>query len=381
MKIGIDISQLAFPGSGVARYNANLVKALTQFDKKNTYTFFYSSLRKKVPEEISTLITHPHRLITSRVPPTLLSVICNDLRMIPVETVVGNQDVFMTSDWTEPPSRKAIKITTVHDMVAYRYPETTHAKSNIKILSATISPNILAQQKKRLALVKKESTIVFADSNSTKRDIELYLSIPLEKIKVLYPAVVITKTTSDISDLLKKYNINRPYFITVGKREPRKNLERLLDAYSTSNVEADLLVIGAQGWNTSIEKDLPAGVRLLDFVSDADLSSLYTNALFFIYPSLYEGFGYPVVESMGYGCPVATSNTSSLKEISEGYSLQFNPESTNDIIKAIITLCDNAALREELKQKGLKRYKDYSLQLFAQNFVKIIDELHHDNRG
>lgn len=371
MKIAIDISQLAFEGTGVARYTQNLVESIVTFDNKNSYIFFFSSLRKNVPSKIKELILKRSSIRQYKLPPTLLNLLWNKWHILPIEKFVGDVDIVFTSDWTEPPVSQAKKITTIHDLAIYHYPETSHETTEIDIKKMQISANIVSIQKRKLDLVKKESDLIICDSQSTKNDAREFLDIPDQKLRVVYPAVNLpTRESSPISN-------GMPFILTVGTLQPRKNLKRLIEAFKKAHLsEVDLYIAGAKGWGEQLPLSPDDNVKFLGYVEDGKLAKLYENALFFIYPSLYEGFGYPVVEAMAHGCPVATSNSSSLREIAEEYSLLFDPNSVESIRDALIKLYKDEKLRKSLINKGLRRAEDFTLRRFAQQLFTIFDEVY-----
>jgi hypothetical protein len=171
MKIGIDISQLAFEKTGVANYLQNLVQNLIKEDKKNDYVLFYSSMRKKLPLSFS---SNRVKVKSFKFPPTFLDIIWNKLHIIPIENFIGDVDVFITSDWTEPPTKKAKKATILYDLIVYKYPHETDAK-------------IVEVQKRKLNWVKKESDKIICISQSTAKDAQQILGIDKGKLSVLYP--------------------------------------------------------------------------------------------------------------------------------------------------------------------------------------------------
>lgn len=177
MKIGIDISQLAYSGTGVANYLENFVDSLIKSDDKNEYVLFFSSLRGNFQFSILNFKSNPKVSIKKfKLPPSLLNLIWNKFHILPIEKLIGEVDWFITSDWTEPPANKAKKATIIYDLIVYKYPKETHA-------------NIVATQKKKLAWVKKESDLIFAISDSTKKDIEDILKIDSSKVRVVYPGI------------------------------------------------------------------------------------------------------------------------------------------------------------------------------------------------
>lgn len=177
MKIGIDISQLAYENTGVANYLESLVQNIVDLDRKNDYILFFSSLRKGLRFKIKDLRTYSNVKIKQfKVPPTVLDILWNRLHIFPIENFIGNVDVFITSDWTEPPVKKAKKATILYDLIVFKYPEETHKK-------------IVDVQKRKLKWVKKESDMVFCISKSTTRDAQKILGIEKDKLSVMYPGI------------------------------------------------------------------------------------------------------------------------------------------------------------------------------------------------
>ncbi len=175
MRIGIDISQLAYKNTGVSEYLKNLVNALLEIDTKNEYVLFFSSLRKKIDSSLLNFSNSNNVKIKSfNLPPTLLNILWNKLHIVPIENFIGDIDLFITSDWTEPPARKAIKATILYDLIVYSKPEETDNK-------------IVQTQRRKLNWVKKESNIVFCISEATKQDAIDILGIDKQKLKVIYP--------------------------------------------------------------------------------------------------------------------------------------------------------------------------------------------------
>jgi hypothetical protein len=174
MKIGIDISQLAYPNTGVANYLESLVKNLVEPDNKNKYVFFFSSMRKSSPS--FSFLSKPNVSIKAfRFPPTFLDILWNILHIAPIEKFIGDVDIFITSDWTEPPA-KAKKATILYDLVVYKYPQETARK-------------IIDTQKRKLKWVKKESDKVFCISKGTATDAAEILGISKNKLEVIYPGL------------------------------------------------------------------------------------------------------------------------------------------------------------------------------------------------
>ena len=175
MRIGIDISQIAYEKTGVARYVRGLVAKLVKLDKQNEYLFFYSSLRKKMDNSFRQKLQGPKvRIKNFRLPPVLLDLLWNRWHICPIEWFVGDVDIFVTSDWTEPPVLKAKKVTILYDLVIYKHSRETDKK-------------IVEVQKRKLDWVKKDVDLVVCISAATKKDAREILGIEEERLKVVYP--------------------------------------------------------------------------------------------------------------------------------------------------------------------------------------------------
>jgi glycosyltransferase involved in cell wall biosynthesis len=362
MKIGLDISQSVYEGSGVARYMNGLLESILANDFQNNWTFFFGAWQKSLPSALKDKIrARSFKLKQYPFPPKVLSFLWNRLHILNLENFVGKLDWFISSDWTEPPTRNIRKATVVHDLVYLKYPETVHW-------------SILKTQNMRLSRVVVESEIIFADSQATKKDLMELLNVAEAKIEVVYPGVKVFKSLKPVTDaVLRKYALSKKkYILTVGKREPRKNLENLFVAFEKAALkDTVLVVVGAHGWGENSKKDLK-NVRFVGHVSDGELEILYREALFFVYPSLYEGFGFPLVEAFNYEVPTCVSNTSSLAEIGAGASLFFDPQNIDDMATEMTQLFEDKELRKSLVQKGLERAAEFT---WEKTLVKMVERI------
>jgi len=358
MNIGIDISQIAYTGTGVSRFTRGLVIEILRHSTDHTWTFFYSSLRKKIdPFIVRSIQSSGYKLISLPIPPTILSYMWNTLHIIPIETFTGPLDWFITSDWTEPPAH-AKKATIIHDLTIYKYPNTVHS-------------HIMSTQMKRLHHVSQESRLIISDSEATTKDIQIFLSHMQGKIQTIYPGVTISKpATAIIEKARQTFSITKPFVFTVGKTEPRKNIPRLIQAFnSVNNGSFELIVAGPNGWDDRIALQDLSHVRLIGMVSEAELHSLYSLCTFFAYPSLWEGFGYPVVEALLHRKAVLTSQTSSLIEVAKQGALMCDPESVQSIANALNTLMNDSAKRDELANAGKSFAEQFTWQQYYQRLM------------
>ncbi len=180
MRLGIDISQVVYEGTGVARYVRRLVTALVIAAPEHEYVLFGASLRAraKLQEFFTSLPPQGKRLrlVSVPIPPTLLDWLWNKLHLVSIEWFTGPLDVFWSSDWTQPPLGSARGVTTIHDVSFWRYGE-------------SFAPKIKAVQERRLRWAKRECRAFFCDSEATKRDALEFLDIPQEKLHVVYPGL------------------------------------------------------------------------------------------------------------------------------------------------------------------------------------------------
>jgi glycosyltransferase involved in cell wall biosynthesis len=223
-----------------------------------------------------------------------------------------------------------------------------------------------------------ECSLVITDSISTEKDVHNNYPDYSGKVQTIYPGV----SPVPVSDEALPTQLRAgEYFLAVGKLEPRKNLTRLMEAFDEwqkqdiSRHEHNLVIVGPRGWG-----DTPhhpnAHIIILDQVSDALLGQLYRHALALVMPSLYEGFGYPLIEAMSCECPVIASNTSSLAElIADGAGLGVDPTQTKSIIDAMNKVYMDTALRASLISNGLKKAEQFSWSAYLRQLNSAIDSL------
>ncbi len=369
MKIGIDITQAQYQGTGVGNYTYNLVKHLLQIDPQNQYLLFGGSLRDYTNLKSIANSLHSQNKIYP-FPPTLMDTFFNRFKL-PLDSLTGPLDVFHASDWTHPQTQ-AKTLTTIHDLTILKYPSHQH-------------PKIISTHKRRLDLAIKHSTAIIADSDSTKQDILQYYSYPTEKIHVIHLAAsqdflnfakIQAKTQKKlIQKTKKKYGLD-DYILSVGTREPRKNLNKVIKAYQRFNLHhpnsPQLAIAGRFGWGDNQKPS--SNTKLLGFVPQSDLPALYAGAKAFIYPSLYEGFGLPVLEAMTLAVPVITSNRGSLKEVAGKATVLVNPDSSKDISIGIQKALKNS---KQLSQLGLKQSKKFSWKKTAEQTLSIYGKIYN----
>jgi len=353
MIIGIDVSSVSYQ-TGVSNYTLNLVRNLVKLDKTNHYKLFYSSLRLPLPDEIKKLSQHKNVSIHHfRLPPTLLQILWNQLRLIPIEILIGKCDIFHTSDWTQPPTISTKTISTIHDLTPFLHPEWHH-------------PKVINAHRRKMYWAAKKCIHFICVSQNTQSDLlKLFSKIDKSKTTVIYESAeskysqflkLPTKIQEKKKDVIKKQYGLENFILAQGTREPRKNLDRLIKAFlifkqKYPKTKTELAITGKYGWGNDISTKDP-NIKILGFIPEKDMVALHASALCLVYPSLYEGFGLPIIKSLKVGTPVITSNNSSLKEIASECALLVDPTSENDIAKAIEKITQSLKLRSTTQSKG-----------------------------
>ncbi|VVA43497.1 conserved hypothetical protein [Candidatus Roizmanbacteria bacterium] len=328
MRIGIDVSQLNYEGTGVANFTYNLVKKLLEIDKKNEYRLFYASLHKFNLPAILEFLKIGAKIYRYLIPHKALHFLWGKNNLLPIDLLTGKVDIFLFSDYLRPPTfYKTRGITVIHDLIWKLFPE----KHNEEIIHF--------QELKIKKTIKNGDTVI-TDSECTKNDLIKYFpEIISEKIQVVYPGI--GREFQPINDkektkkVLQKYDIVNPFLLYVGVIEPRKNLTLAIEVFSELIKDSkfsnfNFVIAGKAGWNNkdvlrSIERlKLENKVKFTGFVADKDLPYLYKAANLTVYLSAYEGFGLPPLESLACGTKVIAGDNSSMKET-------MNPEFLVDV--------------------------------------------------
>lgn len=363
MKIGIDVSQIAYEGTGSGRYVVELVKGLITIQPQLHEYILFGSARKRL-SDLKRLVGS--EFASDRVrsalypfPPRVFELIWNYAHLGNIEHFTGALDVYHSSDWTQAPSN-ACKVTTVHDLIPFLYPEFVH-------------PRILNAHQARWKWIVKEVDQVIVDARCTKEDIINRFNFPAERISVI-PLGVSDRFLNMGKEKNVRSNFNGKYILAVGTLEPRKNIQRLIDAYATLDTEFKaaypLMIVGKSAWSDELR--IPDGclVKFTGYVEDAKLPGLYADAKLFVMPSLYEGFGIPVLEAMASFTPVLASNRSSLPEIG-GDSIMYidDPEDHRCISDALTKAITNYP--KELAAKAFERAQGFRWEITAKKTLEV----------
>ena len=361
MRIGIDASRIARDEkSGTENYTLNLIRALAAIDRKNYYQLYFNQPPKffELPGgNFASKVIASKRFWTQ-------------LRLA-AELAINPVDLLFVPAHTLPVLRRpALKtVVTVHDLGAQFLKEYHEFPSRYYLNWST-------------AFVANYASHLIAVSGATKKDLTRRFKVPASRITVVHEGVDQSffkrASEAEIELCRKKYGLASKYFLFVGTIQPRKNLTRLIEAFARSRLNLDLAIAGQPGWLYKEIYEAPERfgvenkVKFLGFVPNEDIVKLYSGSTAFVFPSLYEGFGLPVLEAMACGCPVITSSVSSLPEVAGEAAVLVDPDDTKAIEKALKDVATDPTLRERLTAAGYRRVKDFTWERSAKETLAVL---------
>ncbi len=284
----------------------------------------------------------------------------------------------------------------------------THSQGEVITLHDLIPlklPYLTADRKKEyyrnLKTILKDKPLVTTPSERSRQDILEFFDIEPERIRVAYLPTAATPLTCSqhegenkmpkildqeaLKKVLRRYRIKpKEYFLFVGTIEPRKNLSLLLRAFFTLDTSFNLVIVGKFGWQSAKDIALLESmfgtawkkrVKILDFVKDKELPYLYQGAFSLVFPSLYEGFGLPPLEAMSWGCPVISTNSSSLPEVCGESALYFDPYDVNSLQDKMEKMMNDQTLRNQLIDSGINQARQFNLERFSKDIWSVYSQL------
>lgn len=367
MHIAIDAHAVGTGLAGNETYIANLIEALAEVDTTNRYTLYVTKrealnrFRNRWPN-FTPRLTLPHTPLV-RIPVTLVA----ELRRRPVD--------LLHVQYTAPPFAPCPVVATIHDLSFEHLPQTFKRRSRMQ-LRLTV---------RRTA---RRAAHIITSSEFSRRDIMETYRIPHERITVTHAAaspLFAPAETREIERVRRLYKIEGDYILAVGSIQPRKNLARLLEAYSdllrarTHAKLPRLVIVGKRAWlyEETLRSvnllGLQSNVVFTGYVPERDLPPLYTGALSFIYPSYFEGFGLPPLEAMKCGAPVITGDRTSLPEVVGDAGLMVDPFDKEAIAGAIGRVIADKGLRQTLRERGFERARMFDWRETARLTVKAYE--------
>jgi glycosyltransferase involved in cell wall biosynthesis len=360
IRVGLDVSVTQFNSAGASRYSREVVQAL---HKASTSEFELIDLNMPA----RWYFPQPG---LSRKLLVLFWEFVYSAYLLPYYVRSRHIDLLhCTAPLPMPVGLRLPIVTSMHDVIPFSHPQ-------------WFTPLMALRLQGWWLKAARSSVRIIASSKHTQQAIVQYLNFQSSNISVIYLG-------NDIRPIVKVSDFRQPYILAVGTIEPRKNLLRVLEAFSLVRGVLDphlkLCLVGGQGWGDLdlVEVigrfDLKNSVELLGFVSDERLAELYTNAQLLVYPSLYEGFGFPILEAMACGCPVITSRLSSIPEIAGDAAVLVDPMDVEQLANAIRHVLQDDSLILRMRNQGRERSKLFSWKHCAEETLSVYRSIVKDS--
>lgn len=367
MRIAIDTYPALFTSGGIARYARALISAAAEIDTTTEFVLFYNRFRERgvawKPDSGRCTVRQAF------FPRRALQTMWDFAGWPPIEMFCGSIDLFHGLHFILPPVRSAHRILTIHDLTYLKYP-------------AYFAERSLNERGYRRELPRglTRADMVIAVSQKTREDLIELLKFPEERVRVVHLGVdhrLFSQPDDEKAETIRNsYGLSRPYLIfLVGTPEPRKNLLRTLAAVRKAAPQFSFVLVGPK---TPLQEMLHGDVRNITFtdvVPEKHLPALLSGATISLYPSLYEGFGLPVLESMACGVPVITSDRGAIPEIAGDCAVLVDPENIDGIAEAISELLRDETHRDRLRTMGKKRASEFTWQRTAEETLSLYREL------
>ncbi|MGB0387139.1 MAG: glycosyltransferase family 4 protein [Ardenticatenaceae bacterium] len=381
-KIAVDGTAALAQGGGIGRFTHGLIQGLASVDHETQYTICYAKDATKIPP-----FDLPANFRWQRLGLTQKQAIWLWHRLhlpLPIDLWLGRPTLYHSPDYTLPPLARARGIVTIHDLSFETLPE-VHEPKLRRYLQSAVPYSI------------KRATHVFADSESTRQDIIDYYNTEPAKITVVYPGVEprfrpfkanLPADGAALHQVRSTYDLERPFILIVGTLEPRKNMATLIRAFARyrrqGKNELQLVIAGGGGWLSEretlqklvVELALTDDVYFTGFVPDEQLPALINLAQAMVYPSLYEGFGLPVLEALACGVPVITARNSSLTEAG-GHAAHYidNARDADALAHALTDVLHDQAKRQHMIAKGLDHAKKFTWESTGRQVVGLYKQV------
>jgi glycosyltransferase involved in cell wall biosynthesis len=353
MRIAVDVTPLSHPRTGIGNYLRGMVGGLAAGGGGQHEVLGFGPTSLRGPRRIRTALdgtgvdarlwplpwSHAARTAWSRIGHPA------------AERLVGAFDALIFSDWMYPPQRSGVRATVIHDLVPLHHPE-------------WCTPRTVSMHTRKYANAARTCDVLFANSAYTAADVTATLGVAEERVVVAHPGL-----GSGFDPVGDRYDVGRPYVLGVGTLEPRKNLLALVEAWRRLDGEPALVLAGGEGWGEQDRLD-PRIIRL-GYVPDAELPRLYRGAAVYVYPSLMEGFGIPIVEAMACGTPVVASAHPSLDEAAGAAALRADPADPDALADAIHQALER---RQGLGAAGVEHAARFTWDATADVMLAALEE-------
>jgi glycosyltransferase involved in cell wall biosynthesis len=367
--IYLDVSAAVHRRAGLGQYAESLTRALIA-GQPDRYSLFYNQERGIEP--LAGLEHLSARTVALGYKPWRMLVWLGQLGQVGLDRLLPGAELFHATEHLLLPLRSIPTVLTVHDLI-FRHLPAYHKPLNRWYLNLTVP------------LYCRRATHIITISECSRRDLVTACDLPLDKITVIYEAAAPrfrVQPPEAVAAVRAHYGLPTHYLIFVGTIEPRKNLTRLLAAFESLRAEGlteALVIVGRRGWLNddffaALERSpVRDAVILPGYASDEDVPAIYAGAQALVFPSLYEGFGLPVLEAMACGTPVAASSASSIPEVGGDAALYFGPTNVEEMIEVTCRLLRDTALQEEMRARGLARADRFSWEQAASETRAVYD--------
>ncbi len=367
MRVGIDISSITDNRAGVGTYTYALLRHLVAIAPDCVFKGFSSGRARVNLGPLAGRVSHRRFPLFTRATYALW----NYLHWPLVDTFLGGVDVFHATNYFLPPTHRAKRVVTFHDLAVLRMPE-------------RCSPRIAGTFARGVRRFAREADAVLACSEATRQDTIELLDVAPEKVTVTYEGVdedfLPVERGEAAREVARAYGVREPYVLFVSTLEPRKNVPALLRAFAriAPSVPHRLVLAGGMGWKTdaihTAIREVALGDRLVltDFVPTRRmLACLYSAADLFAFPTWHEGFGLPVLEAMTCGCPVVASDNSSIPEVVGDAGLLCPADDIEGLAGNILRVIEDSSLSNELADKGRARARLFSWDACARKTLDV----------
>ena len=358
MKIGIDLRSIDFKkGGGVSNYTHNLIVNLLEIDKKNQYVFFSNQFSQE-EKKLEKYKFENSEIKFFSVPNKVFNFSQKFFHYPKIDKLAGDLDIFFSPNILFLSLSKNCKhVICAHDLSFKLFPEFLSLKRR--------AWHYFVNAEK----LYKNADKIIAVSENTKQDLVQQFNIPENKINVIYSGIDKKNISDgDIPAIKSKHNIPQNFIFTLSVLEPRKNIESIIDAFKNLQEKYQdlyLIIAGRKGWKyKNILNKIEQNNRIiyLENISEKEKIALYKLSKAFIFPSFYEGFGFPPLEAMAQDTPVITSNNSSLSEICGDSALLVDPYNQVELQKAIQQILTSPELKSKMIENGRKVVEEFTWQ-------------------
>ena len=365
MRIGFDAKRFFLNRTGLGNYSRDLIRILETFDKANEHVLYTPKIKDTsfISFKFSSAIRQPQNVLAKFFSSIWRSKwVVNDLLKDKIAVYHG-----LSGEIPTGLHRAKIKsVVTIHDLIFLKFPELYKPLDRF-----------LYDRKFKYAVNNADKIV--AISEQTKRDIVSFYGVPEEEVEVIYqgchPAFKVSKTEEEKEKLREKYKLPNRFILNVGSIEPRKNAFQIVKAIE--NLDIPLLIIGKQtAYSREIlkyieQKGLQSKVKILQGFTMDELATIYSMATIFVYPSVYEGFGIPIIEALYSGTPVITNKFGVFPEAGGPSSCYIDPEDVEELSTAISSILSDEQKRQEMKETGLAYVQRFNDEALAKQWIEL----------